>query len=102
LLALLAKCKPLRGTPFDPFGYSAERRLERRLIADYEKTLDQLLGELTPRNRMLAVAIASVPEKIRGFGPIKAQAVKAASAEQAALLARFRHAGEPAMPAAAE
>lgn len=101
VFAVLAKLKFLRGTLLDPFGYSAERKLERKLIADYERTLDELTSGLAPQNRTLAVAIASIPEKIRGFGPIKLRSVSAAKAEEAALLARFRSASRPAPVAAA-
>ena len=68
---VLKKFKFLRGTPFDPFGYTEERRTERKLIADYEALLKTLIAELTPANHAAAVALASLPEKIRGFGPVK-------------------------------
>src|SRR6202030_3149579 len=68
---LLAKLKFLRGTAFDPFGRSAERRIERKLIADYEALLAEILGGLTPDNHHLAVALAAIPEKIRGYGHVK-------------------------------
>jgi indolepyruvate ferredoxin oxidoreductase len=100
----LARFKFLRGTPFDPFGYSAERRMERRLVRDYSTALDELLAGMKPENHRLAVEIASVPEKIRGFGPVKERHLTAAKAEEAALLARFRagDTGDVRMPAAAE
>jgi indolepyruvate ferredoxin oxidoreductase len=97
---LLARFRFLRGTPFDPFGYSAERRTERRLIADYLARVDELIAALTPANYGLAVQIASIPEKIRGFGPVKERHLGAAKAEESALLAQFR-AGEAAPPVAA-
>ena len=86
----LARLKGLRGTAFDVFGYTAERRLERTLIVDYEKTLAELLGRLTPANHHLAVGIAAIPEKIRGFGHVKLQSLKAARADEATLLDLFR------------
>ena len=95
---LLAKLKGLRGTGFDVFGYSEERRTERRLIADYEKTVDALLAALTHDNHALAVEIAALPEHIRGFGHVKARHLAEAKAKEAALLARFR---APAQPRAA-
>ena len=97
----LRRGKVLRGTPFDPFGYSAERRTERRLIADYEATLDELLAALSPDNHALAVGIAAIPEKIRGFGPVKERHLQAAKADEAALLEQFRS-GSPAFLKAAE
>jgi indolepyruvate ferredoxin oxidoreductase len=98
---LLAKLKVLRGTPFDIFGYSKERVTERKLIADYEAMLDNVLARLTPENHALAVGLAAVPEKIRGFGPVKARHLAAAKADEAALLEQFR-AGSPPLLKAAE
>ncbi len=100
-LRLLAKLKFLRGTPFDPFGRSRERRSERKLITDYEKTIDELLGTFTASNHHLAVSLASIPEKIRGFGYVKERHIAAAKAEEEALLEQFR-AGAAALLKAAE
>jgi indolepyruvate ferredoxin oxidoreductase len=99
--ALLAKLKFLRGTPFDPFGRSLERRTERELIEDYLSMLDGVLGRLTPENHHIAVGLAAIPEKIRGFGHVKQRHLAAAKADQAALLEQFR-AGAPALLKAAE
>jgi indolepyruvate ferredoxin oxidoreductase len=98
---LLAKFKGLRGTPFDPFGRSLERRTERKLIGDYEAMFDEVLAGLTPDNHSIAVALAAIPEKIRGFGHVKQQHLTAAKADEAALLEQFR-AGAPALLKAAE
>ena len=98
---LLARLKGLRGTALDVFGYSQERRMERRLLADYEAMLGEILGKLTPDNHHSAVGLAAIPEKIRGFGPVKARNVKAAKADEAALLEQFR-AGVPPLLKAAE
>jgi indolepyruvate ferredoxin oxidoreductase len=101
LFRMLAKLKGLRGTALDPFGYTAERRTERKLIADYETTLAELLARLTPENHHLAVGIAAIPDKIRGFGHVKLRNLQAARADEAALLERFR-AGAPEYLKAAE
>jgi indolepyruvate ferredoxin oxidoreductase len=98
---LLAPLKRLRGTPLDIFGYTEERRTERRLIADYEKLLGEILAGLTPARLPLAVGLASIPGKIRGFGHVKARHLAAAKQEEADLLARFRS-PEPVLAAAAE
>jgi len=98
---LLAKFKFLRGTPFDPFGRSVERRTERKLIADYEAMLDKVLASLTPDNHPIAVGLAAIPEKIRGFGHVKQRHLAAAKADEAALLEQFRT-GAPALLKAAE
>ena len=88
--ALLKRFKFLRGTALDPFGRTAERRMERQLIADYERTLGELLSSLAPENHALAVEIAALPERIRGFGHVKERAVAEAKARETALLAAFR------------
>jgi indolepyruvate ferredoxin oxidoreductase len=93
VFSVLAKFKGLRGTPLDVFGYTRERRTERQLIRDYEKLLAEILDKLSPANHAIAVGLASIPEKIRGFGHIKARHLEAAKREEADLLARFR---EPA------
>ena len=98
---VMAKFKFLRGTAFDPFGRSAERRTERRLIEDYTSMLDEVLAWLTPDNHHLAVGLAAIPEKIRGFGHVKQRHLTAAKADEAALLAQFREGG-PQMLKAAE
>jgi indolepyruvate ferredoxin oxidoreductase len=98
---LLAKLKGLRGTTFDPFGHTQERRSERALIADYEALLAEIVERLTPENHSLAVGLAAIPDKIRGYGHIKARSLTAAKADEAALLAQFR-AGTPVLLKAAE
>ena len=87
---VLAKLKGLRGTPLDIFGRTAERRMERALIGEYEKTVEALLAGLTQDNHSLAVEIASLPELIRGYGHLKAKSVDAARAKQAELLQRYQ------------
>jgi len=89
---VLAKLRGLRGTAFDLFGKSAERRMERALIGEYETLVTELLAQLTPRNHALAVQLAEIPEQIRGYGHVKARHVSAAKAKQAELLAAFRSA----------
>jgi indolepyruvate ferredoxin oxidoreductase len=68
---LLAKLKFLRGGPLDIFGYTAERRTERQLIADYEAIVNELVSALSSDNHALAVRIASIPEDIRGYGHVR-------------------------------
>jgi len=87
----LAKGKRLRGTRLDPFGYLAERRMERRLVADYERTVAELLGGLSASNHALACEIAELPEQIRGFDRVRAPAIARAERAREALLMRFRH-----------
>jgi len=87
---VLARLRVLRGTPLDVFGYTAERRLERQLIRDYEQRVEALLEQLDPDNHELAVAIAELPEGIRGYGPVKARHLAAVREREAELLAAFR------------
>jgi indolepyruvate ferredoxin oxidoreductase len=97
---VLAVFRFLRGTPLDIFGYSAERKTERRLIADYEAMLEEIIARLTPANHQIAVGLAGIPEKIRGYGHVKARHLAAAKAEEAALYEQFRAGGAPALRAA--
>ncbi|MEP7030592.1 MAG: indolepyruvate ferredoxin oxidoreductase family protein, partial [Pseudolabrys sp.] len=100
VFAVLAKFKFLRGTPLDLFGYTAERRTERRLVKEYVDVLDEISKRLSPYNHHLCVELASLPEKIRGFGPVKARHLVAAKAEEAALLEQFRAGAMPFLKAA--
>jgi len=90
LFRLLARLKFLRATWADPFGYTAERRSERRMIDQYEDLMgSRIFPELAGGNHALAVEIASLPLSIRGFGHVKAAAEKQASARLAVLLDRW-------------
>ena len=90
VFAVLAKFKFLRGTAFDPFGYTTERQMERRLVTEYEHLLEEICERLTLNNHRFAVELAMIPEKIRGFGPVKQRHLVAAKGEEAALLEQFR------------
>ncbi|WP_323142258.1 indolepyruvate ferredoxin oxidoreductase family protein [Massilia phyllosphaerae] len=83
---LLAKLKGLRGGAFDVFGYSAERRMERALIAEYRAMVEDLLPALDAANHATAVELAALPEQIRGFGHVKETAVAAYRARKEELL----------------
>jgi indolepyruvate ferredoxin oxidoreductase len=84
---LLAGMRGLRGTAFDIFGYSADRRLERDLIAGYEKDVGHVLTVLSPLTLDTAVEILSLPDRIRGYGPVKEKSVQDAKARYAQLAA---------------
>jgi len=98
--AVLARLKILRGTPFDLFGYSAERRMERALIRDYGKTMKEVQAKLTPETLDIAIELAELPLKIRGFGHVKQAAAEKAAKRQAYLLKRLHAGGEPQKAAA--
>jgi indolepyruvate ferredoxin oxidoreductase len=87
---MLAKFKGLRGTRLDPFGRTAERKMERQLIRDYEKLLDEFEKSLSAESYPLAVALACLPERIRGFGHVKEHNVATIAVEREALLEKFR------------
>ncbi|MDP7175365.1 MAG: indolepyruvate ferredoxin oxidoreductase family protein [SAR324 cluster bacterium] len=87
---LLARFKFLRGTAFDPFGKTAERKMERRLIEEYEKTIEELLRGLSKKNHALAVEIARIPEQFRGYDLIKQKHVESAKSQENELLKEFR------------
>jgi indolepyruvate ferredoxin oxidoreductase len=71
-LRLLRHGKKLRGTVFDPFGWQADRKLERQMIRDYEADLDLICAHLTSATLSDAMALADLPQQVRGFGHIKA------------------------------
>jgi len=83
----LAKFRFLRGTALDIFGYSADRKMERDLIAGYEKDVATVLSLLSPVNADIAVELLSLPDRIRGYGPVKEKAVNDAKARYAQLAA---------------
>ena len=98
LFKVLKNLKRLRGTAFDVFGYTQERRTERALIGEYEDCVERLLKDLSPQNHAAAVQIASFPEEIRGFGHIKMRNLAAARNKRDDQLAGF---GTPAAQRAA-
>ena len=89
LFRLLARLRRLRGTRFDPFGYTAERRAQRELVREYHETLTAILPKLNRGNLDRAVALASVPEEIRGYGHVKEAAMARAAQRREALLKDF-------------
>ncbi|API59403.1 indolepyruvate ferredoxin oxidoreductase [Tardibacter chloracetimidivorans] len=92
--SLLRHFKFLRGTWFDPFGLSADRKLERKLISDYEEWIEDILPRLEDVDYETAVAIAALPDEIRGYGPVKERSVEAAREKQRELFAACEPARE--------
>ncbi|MGY3137036.1 indolepyruvate ferredoxin oxidoreductase [Bradyrhizobium sp. USDA 4501] len=84
---VLARFRFLRGTPLDIFGYNPDRKLERDLIAGYEKDVATVLGLLSPLNHDIAVELLALPDRIRGYGPVKDKAIKEAKVRYAQLAA---------------
>ena len=71
IFKLLAKAKSLRGTPFDPFGFTAERRAERQLIQDYEADIALACSNGNSLDEQTLLDLISLPDMVRGFGPVK-------------------------------
>ncbi|KPL52301.1 indolepyruvate ferredoxin oxidoreductase [Prosthecomicrobium hirschii] len=99
---LLAAARSLRGGLLDPFRWTEERRMERRLLAEQEALLDEIARALTPANHAAAVALLEAVATIRGFGPVKAASVQRFEDGQPARLAAFRHPARPTLTVAAE
>jgi len=95
---VLTHLKFLRGTVFDPFGRTEERRVERELVDEYRASIEEVLRGLGPANLGLAVEIARISEGIRGYGHVKARHLTAARPKWDALMADWR-AGPLAMSA---
>ncbi|WP_341878574.1 indolepyruvate ferredoxin oxidoreductase family protein (plasmid) [Aminobacter sp. P9b] len=87
--AVLSRLKGLRGTRFDPFGRTAERKMERRLIADYLALVEDLIARLAPENLSAATELACLPEEVRGYGHVKLASVARFEKRKAELLAAF-------------
>ena len=86
----LAKARRYRGSRWDVFGRSDERRLERSLLTDYEADLAALPAALTRTTLGDAIALAKLPEKIRGFGHVKRRSIDAAAPERETLRVRLK------------
>ena len=99
-LRILARLKRLRGTRLDPFRHSAERRLERRLLGEYEVLVAELADHLTPANHAIAIELAGLPEEIRGYGHIRKDSAEQVKRREAGLIAAFRSADAPVALAA--
>ncbi|MBC6407891.1 MAG: indolepyruvate ferredoxin oxidoreductase family protein [Rhodobacteraceae bacterium] len=100
MFRVLRALKPLRGTPFDIFGYSAERKMERALIKQYEADMAAVLSQMTPDTRDAIIALAALPLDIRGFGPVKAANEAKAAKRREELLAVIRQGGAQTAKAA--
>src|SRR5258708_6725224 len=97
---VLARLRRLRGTAFDIFGRTEERRMERRLIDEYEAIIRELAAALGPDNHAIAVELARLPEQMRGYGHIKERNGKQAKHRQAPLPPTFPRPPPPATPPA--
>ncbi len=97
---ILARMRGLRGTRFDIFGRTQERRAERQLIGEYQDVIEEILARVSPANHATAVELAALPLEIRGFGHIKQASLVRVKAKEEALLTRFRSAPSPHVLAA--
>lgn len=94
-MQLLAQGRRLRGTAFDFFGRTAERRLERELVESYRARIETLLPALDATRLKTATEIAALPLAMRGFGHVKLANVALARVREAELLHRFDPATYP-------
>ncbi|MBV50158.1 indolepyruvate ferredoxin oxidoreductase family protein [Sulfitobacter sp.] len=99
-LGMLSRMKFLRGTPFDPFGHTSERKMERSLIRQYEADMKEVLPRLTDATRDAIIALAELPLQIRGFGPVKQANEAKAAKRREELLATIRAGGSHTAKAA--
>ncbi|MCY1210423.1 indolepyruvate ferredoxin oxidoreductase, beta subunit [compost metagenome] len=90
---VLARFKGLRGTAFDPFGYTLERKEERALIGEFRRSVEALLPALSAQNLDLALEIARLPQEIRGYGHVKARNLAATRTRWERLMAQWQQAG---------
>jgi indolepyruvate ferredoxin oxidoreductase len=95
-MRMLAKFRHLRGTMLDPFARTHDRKLDRELIANYERVVEEILAGLEAANHETAVELASIPEQIRGFGHVRERYLANARKREAALLDAFRRKAHPA------
>ncbi len=94
IFGLLARLKGLRGTPLDVFGYTAERKMERALIREYERDLAAIMKSWNDATADVSTALAELPLQIRGFGHVKqSNALAAAKRREELLAARAAGAG---------
>ena len=91
IFGVLSRLKAVRGTPFDPFGYTAERRMERGLIKQFESDFKILPSAVDEKNVDLLVELALLPLSIRGFGPVKEANKEKAQKRRAQILDALKH-----------
>ncbi|MEL6375334.1 MAG: indolepyruvate ferredoxin oxidoreductase family protein, partial [Pseudomonadota bacterium] len=91
MLRVLSKGKRLRGTRWDVFGWTEERKLERRMITDYETLLDEMIAKLNPKTHGTLCALAGTPLSVKGFGPVKERHYVKAKAHEKTLLEELRN-----------
>jgi len=95
-MKVLAPLKGLRNTAFDPFRFSADRKLDRALLAEYRELLKRIAIDLSDDNYAFAIELAELPADIRGYGPVREQAAQAAAEKRAHLLKAFET-GQPTL-----
>ena len=93
VFGLIARLKFLRGTHFDPFGQTLERRAERALIQEYKASLEEIIAGLTADNHSQAIEIAKLPEGIKGFGHVKEKNIESVRLQWKKLMNHWRNPG---------
>ena len=94
VMKLLARAKIVRGRWWDPLGHTVERRAERALLEEYRQMLFELIQRLDAKNHSVAIQLASLPEQIRGYGPVKQRAIEETERERGRLLKSLRTASD--------
>ena len=87
---IVARLKAVRGTPLDLFGHTEERRMERQLVADYLALIDEYCQTLTTNKMSVAIELANLPDRIRGFGHVKESNLRPALERRRVLLEEYR------------
>ena len=90
IFKLIVILRPLRNTLFDVFGYSKERKLEKKLIAFYEKDLEFIFQKFCHQKRSYLLTLAGIPNDVKGFGFIKEQAMNEALNNRLSLLRKYQ------------
>ncbi len=95
-LRMLAKMRGIRHTMLDPFRFSADRKLDRQLLADYKHLIAMLQSHTTQHNYELALQLANLPKEVRGYGPVREIAAEKATQQHSVLMAQYQQATEGA------
>ena len=93
-LRVLAAMRRLRGSWLDPFRFSKDHRLARKLLGLFEADFQAIAVDLNPSNLPAAIALARLPATVRGFGHVQEAAATAALARREQLVAEFHAAAQ--------
>ena len=89
ILKILAKGKYLRGTIFDIFGYTSERKIERNLITEYEKDIELCLNNFSQDKINLILQRCLIPQEYKGFGHVKLKSIEDSKSNIISLMSKI-------------